>query len=228
MSDFTCFPVGSGRSFPLSGSLDGHDLRANWWIDTGWKLALTVSSWWLVTLVTDFLSDSPITASSLVRFFPRSCRFHNQTKLQITFVFSSQVQKSSLKFRKAASFCSRKKQQQTRLWADVSVLYGDIKHAWFVGLDQSERALELPPLMIRVKSTHAHKVIRSSGSRLYKCSWTSQSGCGNRPWTSSCACSSHTHPHLTEEQNTNQKLSEDRISKIKAINWHSSIWLEVV
>ena len=60
-------------------------------------------------------------------------------------LFSSQVKKTELEdSEKLCFFAREKKNCKQRLWADVSVLYGDLKNAWFVSLDQSENVFYLP------------------------------------------------------------------------------------
>ena len=95
---------------------------------------------------------SATTISSLVRFFPRSCRFHVQTELQIAFFSRHKSKNRAWRFGKAAFFRQRKKNCKQTDWADFSVLYGDLKHTLFVILDQSERTFYLAHLIILLHS----------------------------------------------------------------------------
>ena len=76
---------------------------------------------------------SAITVSSLVPLFSTSCRFHVQTELQITFISRCKSKNRTWRFRKAVFFFAQEEKLKTNwLWADIYVLYGDLKHALFV------------------------------------------------------------------------------------------------
>ena len=83
-------------------------------------------------------------------FFPRSCHVHIKTDLQITYLFLSQSKNRAWRFGKALFFCQREKNcKQTD--CELTSAHGDLKHALFSILDQSERTFYLPHLIIQIK-----------------------------------------------------------------------------